>query len=93
MRTAYAPCCTQKIREHQNRPYVTSPSIARAHTGASSYRKERAFEHSEQSEALAQVSPVAYHRIDDPRPDRYLPPLTTTWRRAAPGALALASHA
>jgi hypothetical protein len=31
-----------RMREYQNRPYVTSPSIARAHTGASSYCKERA---------------------------------------------------
>jgi hypothetical protein len=31
-----------RMREYETRPYVTSPSIARAHTGASSYCKERA---------------------------------------------------
>jgi hypothetical protein len=30
------------MRECQTRPYVTSSSIARAHTGASTYCKERA---------------------------------------------------
>jgi len=73
------------MREYQTYPYVTSPSIARAHTGASSHCKERAFEHSERSEALAQVSPLAHHRGDDPRPDRYLPPLSSSWSRAAQG--------
>ena len=77
-----------RMREHQNRPYVTSPSIARAHTGASSYCKERAFEHSERSEALAQVSPLAHHRGNDPRPNRYPSPLSSSRSRAALKAVA-----
>jgi hypothetical protein len=71
------------VREYKTRPYVTSPSIARAHTGASSHCKERAIEHSERSEALAQVSPLAHQRSDDPRPDRYPPILSSSTSRAA----------
>jgi hypothetical protein len=70
------------MRQYQNRPYVTSPSIARAHTGASSYCKESAFEHYERSEALAQGSALAHHRGDDPRLDRYPPPLSSSMSRA-----------
>ena len=39
-------------------------------------RKEHAFEHCEQSEALAQGSPLAHERGDDPRPDRHPPQLS-----------------
>ena len=70
-------------RECQTSLYVTSPPIARAHTGASSYCEERAYEHSERSEALAQGSPLAHHRGDDPRPDRYPLPLSYSSSRAA----------
>jgi hypothetical protein len=65
-------------REYKTRLYVTSPPIARAHTGPSPSRKERAYEHCERSEALAQGSPLAHERGDDPRPDRYLPPLSSS---------------
>jgi hypothetical protein len=69
--TAHTP-----MREYQTRLYVTSASIARAQTGASSNGKESAFEQSERSEDLAQVGPLAHHGSDDPRPDRHLPALS-----------------
>jgi hypothetical protein len=72
-----------RMRESQTHLYVTSLSIARAHTRVSTYRKERAFEHFERSEALAQVSPLAHHRGDDPRFDRYLSPLNSSRSRGA----------
>jgi hypothetical protein len=63
------------MRHTQTYPYVTSPSIARAHTSASPFCKERAIEQSERSEALAQVSPLVDHRGDNPRRGHHPLPL------------------